>query len=139
MAAEGEAPEHEEPQQQEFAGTEAGWDDPGGEPGDLSSLSAQTEWLNQQVSPSTRGRPGRGSARETERHSALAPVLLGALRSRLAAVPEESGAGARRSPRAERSIPSLFVACPRGAYISGDPSVPTVTRRAALFAASTCI
>lgn len=47
MAAEGEATEHEEPQQQEFGGTEA-WDDPGGEPGDLSSLSAQTEWLNQQ-------------------------------------------------------------------------------------------
>lgn len=47
MAAEGEATEHEEPQRQEFGGTE-GWDDPGGEPGDLSSLSAQTEWLNQQ-------------------------------------------------------------------------------------------
>ena len=43
MAAEGEAPEHEEGQQ----GVAEDWDAPG-EPGDLSSLSAQTEWLNQQ-------------------------------------------------------------------------------------------
>jgi len=62
MAAEGEAPEQEEPQQQEFGGTEAGWDDPGGEPGDLSSLSAQTEWLNQQqpMVSAPRGRSGLG-------------------------------------------------------------------------------
>jgi hypothetical protein len=43
MAAEGEAPEQEEGQQ----GVAEDWDAPG-EPGDLSSLSAQTEWLNQQ-------------------------------------------------------------------------------------------
>ena len=43
MAAEGEAPEQEDGQQ----GVAEDWDAPG-EPGDLSSLSAQTEWLNQQ-------------------------------------------------------------------------------------------
>ena len=49
MAAEGEATgggEHEGAQQQDFGAAED-WDAPG-EPGDLSSLSAQTEWLNQQ-------------------------------------------------------------------------------------------
>ena len=74
MAAEGEAPEHEEPQQQEFAGTEAGWDDPGGEPGDLSSLSAQTEWLNQQVS-APRLEDGRDGDRHAKR-SGTAPWPL---------------------------------------------------------------
>lgn len=47
MAAEVEATENEqEAQQPDFVQGED-WDAPG-EPGDLSSLSAQTEWLNQQ-------------------------------------------------------------------------------------------
>jgi hypothetical protein len=45
MAAEPEALEQDEGQQQDFGAAED-WDAPG-EPGDLSSLSAQTEWLNQ--------------------------------------------------------------------------------------------
>ena len=48
MAAEVEVTEHDQeaPQQVDF-GDVQDWDAPG-EPGDLSSLSAQTEWLNQQ-------------------------------------------------------------------------------------------
>jgi len=47
MAVEGDAvAEHEEVQKQEISAAED-WDAPG-EPQDLSSLSAQTEWLNSQ-------------------------------------------------------------------------------------------
>ena len=72
MAAEGEAPEQEEGQQ----GVAEDWDAPG-EPGDLSSLSAQTEWLNQQpmvsnfkqANPAPRLQPAGSAAR---RHAAAA-------------------------------------------------------------------
>ena len=102
MAAEGEATEHEEPQRQEFGGTE-GWDDPGGEPGDLSSLSAQTEWLNQQPMVRLTGAilcPWSVFARSL--HDPGEFALLGCPRAR-PIIPHASAAAAERS--------SLWASC----------------------------